>query len=106
MNSQIEQLCWRAHAAARRKGFWDEPRNQGELIALMHSELSEALEALRAGDPPSEHIPEFSAVEEELADVLIRVFDFCGAHEYRLTGAIEAKMKYNEGRARKHGKKF
>ncbi len=42
---------WRAtakevHDTAREKGWWDKERNDGEMIALMHSELSEALEAL------------------------------------------------------------
>ena len=102
----IGSLCRFAHAMAREKGFWDKPRNDGEAIALMHSELSEALEALRHGNPPSEHIPEFSGLEEELADELIRIFDFCGGNRLRLGEAVIAKMKFNAGRGFRHGKHF
>jgi NTP pyrophosphatase (non-canonical NTP hydrolase) len=95
-----------AHKTALEHGWWEgEERNQGEMIALMHSELSEALEGLRHGNPPSEHIPEFTAVEEEMADVIIRIMDNAERRGWRIAEAIVAKMKFNDSRPYKHGGK-
>jgi NTP pyrophosphatase (non-canonical NTP hydrolase) len=93
------------NAIAVEKGWWEEDRNEGELIALMHSELSEALEGLRHGNPPSDHIPDFSAVEEEFADVIIRIMDHAAARGYRVGEALEAKIAFNRTRSRRHGGK-
>lgn len=88
----------------RAQGFW-ESDNTGEKIALMHSELSEALEADRK-NLDAEHIPGFTGVEEELADVIIRILDFAGHHQLRLGEAISAKIVYNLTRPFKHGKAY
>lgn len=80
-------------------------RNMGELIALMHSELSEALEADRHGNPPDDKIPQFSGVEAELADVMIRIFDTAEARGLKVIEAMIAKAEMNKSRAIKHGGK-
>jgi len=73
---------------------------------LMVTELSEAMEALRDGSPPSEKIPSFSQVEEELADAIIRILDFAGGNQLDIEGALVAKMQFNESRPYRHGGKL
>ena len=102
----IRWLCLGCYHNSRDHGFWtDLPRNKGEQVALIHSEVSELLEGIRKPGPDS-HCPEFTSEEIELADICIRVFDYAGGHELRLAEALEAKMKFNAGRPYLHGKMF
>jgi len=82
-------------------------RNKGEMISLMHSELTECLEALRAGNPKDDKIPGHSGMAAELADTIIRIMDFDIAFGIGVANALIAKIEYNETRPYKHGgKKF
>lgn len=102
----FNRIAQSIYHTTKEKGFWDTERNDGEMIALIHSELSEALEALRSGNPKDKNLPEFSSVEVEFADAVIRIMDTCHARKWRLAEAILAKMNYNKTRSYKHGKGF
>jgi NTP pyrophosphatase (non-canonical NTP hydrolase) len=96
-------------AWAIRKGWLTETRrNPAEQLMLIVTELAEACEAFRVGNPPCERpgMEQYSHAAEELADVVIRCFQMAGEHDIPLADVILAKMAFNETRPVKHGKQF
>lgn len=93
----INDLCKQAFETAQSKGWHDVDRETSVWLALIHSEVSEALEADRKGDDDN--------FVEELADVCIRVFDLCGLMNIDLEKAILDKMEFNKSRQHMHGSK-
>lgn len=110
MSQTIDELIVESHQTAVEHGWWEEqpPRSFGDQIALMHSELSEALEQFREHHHPSEIYIEDAkpeGVAVELADVLIRIFDTCGYYGVDLQQALTLKLAYNKTRPYRHGGK-
>lgn len=119
----ILELMEQAHANSKAHGFYDDEDEIlkvvpachlhnavlkaffGLKIALIHTEVSEALEGLRMGIQ-DQHCPQFNSEEIELADAMIRIADLAKRHRHRLEEAIIAKMKYNKSRPYKHGKAY
>ena len=123
----INQLAKEAHENAKSKGFFDDEKNIGEMLCLIHSEVSEALESDRKniyaymdkenfnslnGSPTDEDFKQnfFESIkdtfEDELADIMIRVMDLAAFKGIDLEAHIKAKMRYNSLMEHKHGKKY
>jgi NTP pyrophosphatase (non-canonical NTP hydrolase) len=103
----LNALAAEIHQTAKEKGWWeDDSRSFGVQLALMHSELSEALEAWR------EHHSWFylqdgkpEGIGVELVDCIIRILDTLQANSVDIDVVIRAKMDYNKTRPWKHGGK-
>lgn len=89
--NDLTDLCFERAVQA---GWEDSPREFGTMIALIHSELSEALEGDRKG-LQDDHLPHRPMAEVELADAVIRICNLAGREGYDLGGAIMEKLEYN-----------
>jgi NTP pyrophosphatase (non-canonical NTP hydrolase) len=119
----INELATQIHENNKAKGFYDGEKNIGEMLCLIHSEVSEALEA----DRKNEHTKNIRVVngwvsdddftrsfkenvkdtfEDELADIMIRVMDLAAFKGINLEQHILAKMRFNSTREHKHGKAY
>lgn len=97
----LAALChqWFSHI----QGFDD--MNVPKDLMLVVTELGEACEADRKPGP-SGHIPEFTGLEEELADALVRILHMAGKYDLRIGAAFVEKMRYNFSRPVRHGKEY
>ena len=126
----IKEISKQIHENARAKGFWDKERNLGEMLMLIVSEVSEAMEADRKDRyADNQYIQEMEAqgytwdnsiisfetafrkdvkntFEDELADTIIRILDLAYSRNIDLEWHIKHKMKYNATREHMHGKKY
>jgi len=127
----LNTLAQQCHQTAKDKGFWDNEnsrRSIGELLMLVTSELAEALEADRKGrycayireeekrameviDGQEQYAAQFithikDTFEDEIADAIIRLLDLCAHCNIDIDFHVRAKMRYNQGRERLHGKKY
>jgi NTP pyrophosphatase (non-canonical NTP hydrolase) len=116
----MEMLCKKAYRNSEAHGFWDGPEKEGGSadnvsipckMLLLNSEVCELFEAYRKGkltDPCGKDIQangrRLTNEEEEIADILIRLADYCGKRNIDLGRVTLAKMTYNEARPFRHGK--
>lgn len=120
----INKLSKEIHENNKAKGFYEDKKNIGEMLCLIHSEVSEALEADRKDVFATKNILAVNGwvtdedfkesfkrgvkdtFEDELADIMIRVMDLAAFKGVDLEQHIKAKMRYNSLRPHKHGKKY
>lgn len=113
MNVSWDTLAKDLHSTAQEKGFWEPTKRIQEQdafifyakqIAMIHSEATEVLEALRKDKGEQ-------AIVEELADIIIRVLDLWagldanGVTNVSLEQTLIQKMRINEKRPHLHGVK-
>lgn len=114
----LNEMAFKVYEGNAAKGFWDNPRNVGETLMLVVTELAEALEAHRKDKRSPDYHPqvpidkeEFEQVykdtfEDEIADAVIRLLDLCGGWGINLEWHVNEKVKYNASRDRLHGKQY
>ena len=102
----INHIAKEIHTNAIEHGWWEEERSLGEIVALCHSELSEALEAYRNGEPMmwmNEDKPDGIAIE--MIDCMIRILDYLAKENIDIDRLLMMKHEYNKTRTYKHGNK-
>lgn len=109
----IKSLIRRSYKTAVDKGWHISDLSDLEITALIHSEVSEVAEEIRSGRNPQEiyyhscdiYNEKPEGIPVELADILIRIFDYCGNKKIPLEKALRLKMDFNSTRPYRHGGK-
>jgi NTP pyrophosphatase (non-canonical NTP hydrolase) len=94
----LNEVAKKCFYQSGKQGWHKNPREVGTMLALIHSEISEALEGVRKGKK-DDHLPHKDAVDVELADAVIRIFDLAAALGYNLGSTLVEKYNYNAQRA-------
>lgn len=122
----LNELSEKIYQANKKKGFWDDRKNVGEVLMLVTSELAEALEAdrkerysihgdylkevLNLGDNEAfkQHFNDKvkDSFEDEIADAIIRLLDLSSGFKIDIESHVRAKLRYNSLRPHKHGKRY
>lgn len=113
ITTMFKELQYCIHKQNKEMGWWDNPREDGTLLCLIHSEISEAMEGNRK-NLMDDHLPYRKMEEVELADAVIRILDYAQAKGYDIGTALLEKVEYNrtrldhqkENRFKDGGKKY
>jgi len=116
----LNELSAAIHENNISKGFYEKEKNIGEMLALIHSEVSKnqysslsesQMNVLMGWSLSKDFIKDYKRLvkgsfEEEMADIIIRVLDLCAHKKINIEQHIAAKIRYNAAREYKHGKKY
>ena len=127
----LNEIAQEIHENAKSNGFfYSVYKNTGEMLCLVHLEISKALEADRennhcTGDLPDGFLADIGngelddeqfrlmyeknikgAFEDELANTIIQVLNICAYKEIDINNHLKIKMRYNTLRSEKHGKAY
>lgn len=103
----LTEIANAVHADNVRAGWWTDiatgedlhgKRNVPEMLCLIHSEISEAMEGYRKS-LKDDKLPQFDMIDVELVDAMIRIFDLLGSRRVNVGEIFEAKRAYNRNRA-------
>ena len=113
----LNKFAKKIHKQNKEKGFYVSKQNVAQSMMLVVCEIAEAVEADRKGDfadldafeADPERIFEVhikDTFQDEIADAIIRLLDYCGATNLDIEKHIEYKLEFNKTRAYKHGKRY